>query len=246
MKKTLEMLWEGRCCVDKILVDYSVIFVNEQPVETSANTFKFLSGDIPLRRFRLILTERNGRDVSDDWWDVEIVKNLYPNDLYSNTFSVLAIHDSNYATDIRTHPGNTYDFCVRNRATGESQGWTGDMPDDVRMYLILGLYVTDYVFRKILSHRTTYETTDEVKICSTIGRRIAKQNPGKRVVEITKGLTIVHRHNREGEKRRYEIRTGEFTVRGHYRHYKNGKTVFVQPYRKRIGKMPSDKTYIVG
>ena len=37
---------------------------------------------------------------------------------------------------------------------------------------------------------------------------------------------------------------GVFSVRGHYRHYKNGKTVWIKPYRKGNG-AHNDKTYIL-
>lgn len=38
---------------------------------------------------------------------------------------------------------------------------------------------------------------------------------------------------------------GIFTVRGHYRHYKSGKVVWVSEYKKGTGKMRR-KTYKVG
>jgi hypothetical protein len=38
---------------------------------------------------------------------------------------------------------------------------------------------------------------------------------------------------------------GEFSVRGHYRHYKNGKVVWINPYKKGTGKTKS-KVYRLG
>lgn len=39
---------------------------------------------------------------------------------------------------------------------------------------------------------------------------------------------------------------GEFTVRGHYRHYKSGKVVWIAEYRKGVGKKAKSRTYKMG
>lgn len=39
---------------------------------------------------------------------------------------------------------------------------------------------------------------------------------------------------------------GEFTVRGHYRHYASGKVVWIAEYRKGTGKKKKSKTYKMG
>lgn len=39
---------------------------------------------------------------------------------------------------------------------------------------------------------------------------------------------------------------GEFTVRGHYRHYKNGKVVWIAEYRKGVGQRNKSRTYKIG
>lgn len=39
---------------------------------------------------------------------------------------------------------------------------------------------------------------------------------------------------------------GQFSVRGHYRHYKNGKVVWIDEYRKGVGKKKKNTTYKVG
>ena len=39
---------------------------------------------------------------------------------------------------------------------------------------------------------------------------------------------------------------GQFSVRGHYRHYKSGKVVWVAEYRKGVGKEKKNTTYKVG
>lgn len=57
--------------------------------------------------------------------------------------------------------------------------------------------------------------------------------------------------NRSGKKPRIMVKgshnspSGTFSVRGHYRHYKNGKVVWISEYTKGSGKK-KDKTYKVG
>lgn len=46
-------------------------------------------------------------------------------------------------------------------------------------------------------------------------------------------------------KRKYEKHTESFGVRGHYRTYRSGKTVWVRPYTKGNAEKRSDKEYVV-
>jgi hypothetical protein len=46
-------------------------------------------------------------------------------------------------------------------------------------------------------------------------------------------------------KRKYEKHTESFGVRGHYRQYKSGKTVWVRPYTKGELSKRNDKEYYV-
>lgn len=61
-----------------------------------------------------------------------------------------------------------------------------------------------------------------------------------------KGITYIFSRSKNGPKiQRYGHRaspSAAFSVRGHYRHYKNGKTVWVKPYNKGTG-AKKDKTY---
>ena len=59
-------------------------------------------------------------------------------------------------------------------------------------------------------------------------------------------VTYIFNHSSSGPRlqRRGQHRSpaAAFTVRGHYRHYKNGKTVWIRPYNKGTGSK-KDKTY---
>lgn len=49
----------------------------------------------------------------------------------------------------------------------------------------------------------------------------------------------------EEQRRTYTAPDHAFSVRGHYRHYKSGKVVFVQPYEKNTGKEKDKRNKIV-
>ena len=61
-----------------------------------------------------------------------------------------------------------------------------------------------------------------------------------------KGITYIFKHSSNGpciqRRGRHASPAGAFSVRGHYRHYKNGKTVWIRPYNKGAGSHKS-KTY---
>jgi hypothetical protein len=67
-----------------------------------------------------------------------------------------------------------------------------------------------------------------------------KQRPRKN------GITYLFNHSSSGprlqQRGQHSSPAGMFTVRGHYRHYKNGKTVWIRPYQKGTGGQNS-KTY---
>lgn len=48
-------------------------------------------------------------------------------------------------------------------------------------------------------------------------------------------ITFTHEHE-NAVKRKYTPCENAFSVRGHYRHYKSGKVVYIQPYEKNAGK----------
>jgi hypothetical protein len=60
------------------------------------------------------------------------------------------------------------------------------------------------------------------------------------------GITYIFNHSSSGprlqQRGKHASPAGTFSVRGHYRHYKNGKTVWIRPYKKGTGGH-KDKTY---
>ena len=59
-------------------------------------------------------------------------------------------------------------------------------------------------------------------------------------------VTYLLKHSSSGPRihprGHYSSPAGVFTVRGHYRHYKNGRSVWIKPYKKGTGG-PQNKTY---
>ena len=71
---------------------------------------------------------------------------------------------------------------------------------------------------------------------ATVHKAIGKaaNKPADRVVYLK---PIVYSSSQENPvKRKYTPCENAFSVRGHYRHYKSGKVVYVQPYEKNTGK----------
>lgn len=62
-----------------------------------------------------------------------------------------------------------------------------------------------------------------------------------------KGYTyILRKHNASGHGWHHRSPRGQFSVRGHYRHYKNGKTVWIAEYTKGAGKKRATKYRLKG
>jgi len=78
-------------------------------------------------------------------------------------------------------------------------------------------------------------------------RQDKPKKPGKRKQQTRKnGITYIFKHSSSGprlqQRGQHASPARAFTVRGHYRHYKNGKTVWIRPYNKGTGGH-KDKTY---
>ena len=70
--------------------------------------------------------------------------------------------------------------------------------------------------------------------------------PGKARRQEKSSITYIFKHSSSGprlqRRGQHASPAGAFSVRGHYRHYKNGKTVWIRPYNKGTGGH-KDKTY---
>lgn len=78
------------------------------------------------------------------------------------------------------------------------------------------------------------EKDQETQTAHPMTRRAAANKPADRVVYLK---PIVYSSSKESPvKRKYTPCENVFSVRGHYRHYKSGKVVYVRPYEKNTGK----------
>lgn len=78
------------------------------------------------------------------------------------------------------------------------------------------------------------EKDQETQTAHPRTRRSAANKPADRVVYLK---PIVYSSSQESPaKRKYTPCENAFSVRGHYRHYKSGKVVYVRPYEKNTGK----------
>lgn len=77
-------------------------------------------------------------------------------------------------------------------------------------------------------------------------RQDRPKKPGKARQQRKSGITYIFKHSSSGPRLQprgaHASPAVVFSVRGHYRHYKNGKTVWIRPYSKGNG-AKKDKTY---
>lgn len=78
-------------------------------------------------------------------------------------------------------------------------------------------------------------------------RRPERPNKSKKARQQRKSsVTYLFNHSSSGprlqQRGKHTSPAGVFSVRGHYRHYKNGKTVWIRPYKKGNGSQ-NNKTY---
>ncbi len=97
---------------------------------------------------------------------------------------------------------------------------------------------------------SNYVDVETVQEAEPKEKQVASNHSKLRKKKSSSVCYIVRRKSRErksnGEKRAYTKHAGTFDVRGHYRHYKSGKTVWVNEYEKGTGKKKSEKTYKLG
>lgn len=75
------------------------------------------------------------------------------------------------------------------------------------------------------------------------GKKTPRKTPYNHITYILKSHTS--KQNGSGEKRHYTKSSMQFSVRGHYRHYKSGKVVWISEYQKGSGEQIS-RTYKLG
>ena len=128
----------------------------------------------------------------------------------------------------------------------------GDVKAKMSMILAMDNTVAKCVgkFRALMLFATYYR--EEVQRTRVVERKSVSRKSGgprkggKRMLTVRK-YTVSEEMLSElpAPKRRYERHTDSFGVRGHYRTYKNGNTVWVRPYVKGEQSKREDKEYFV-
>lgn len=90
-------------------------------------------------------------------------------------------------------------------------------------------------------HREEVERTKVVERRVLPGKRHGGKGSGKRMLTVRR-YSLPERLDRP--TRKYEKHTESFGVRGHYRHYKSGKVVWVSPYVKGNGGRSDREFYV--
>lgn len=132
---------------------------------------------------------------------------------------------------------NGFDF----KLLAADEGWLdedGGMSIEKCLLVSKMLTIIVYVSSKMLSSRTSYEAVKDQKSNS-----VKKNNKNNHTL-----TNIIRIGNREikvyGHKNKSYVRkTDSWAVRGHFRHYKSGKTVFIPEYQKGNKKIDNVRTY---
>lgn len=122
---------------------------------------------------------------------------------------------------------------------GADQEWLdvdGGMSIDRCFLVIKMLTIIVYVSSKMLSSETRYET---VKKSNSVRKSHLNNHTPTNIIRIGDREIKIYGHKNES----YTRRTESWTVRGHFRHYKNGKTIFVSEYQKGNKKTSNVRTY---
>jgi hypothetical protein len=97
----------------------------------------------------------------------------------------------------------------------------------------------------VYSVPTVRDNPETRKTQTTNGKAKSKKNKSKAAPNITYILRETNGRLIAAPQGSHASPKGEFSVRGHYRHYKNGKTVWINPYKKGTGNKKS-KVYRLG
>jgi hypothetical protein len=97
----------------------------------------------------------------------------------------------------------------------------------------------------VYSVPTVRDNPETRKTQTTNGKAKSKKNKSKAAPNITYILRETNGRLIAAPQGSHASPKGEFSVRGHYRHYKNGKVVWINPYKKGTGKTKS-KVYRLG
>lgn len=115
-----------------------------------------------------------------------------------------------------------------------------DTQTAINMWAVLMAYIVN--FQPEVVEKEPEESAHEATAKSKT-RRKAANKPANRVIYLN---PITYTTNEKNlSQRKYTAPSCAFSVRGHYRHLKSGKTVYVHPYEKNTGKSKDTRNKIV-
>lgn len=102
-----------------------------------------------------------------------------------------------------------------------------DKESAITIWATVSAYVVNFQPEEIERERSATQPQGK-------NHRSTESKPADRVIHLK---PIVYSSSSESPaKRKYTLCENAFSVRGHYRHYKSGKVVYVRPYEKNTGK----------
>jgi len=130
------------------------------------------------------------------------------------------------------------DFHIERPTDG--QGLSHEMSDEEMKLAAM----KRMVFFDIVQQAALQAKTRIIKLQSDEKRNFdknSKHNPQKKSITLKGGIVFSTEYS---DKRPYNRHVEAWDVKGHYRTYKSGKTVYIKPFRKGAGKV-NDKKYVI-
>lgn len=116
-------------------------------------------------------------------------------------------------------------FVLEARKKGVSEIYR---ENDELIDIIPPMKFMEYIIRESQKRKYEYVIKEEKEIKENTISKKAKKN--KIEYNLLDAIKIYQKN--EGEKRKYEITCESWDIRGHFRHYKSGKVVWIAPYKK--------------
>lgn len=161
-------------------------------------------------------------------------------------FGVDRTEDENILACNRICEGPLFENLAKDKSTTAKEA--AKKLSDFAKYYLATIYIAEsYIMSKQKSRKVKYEEIDDVEfkpVSNVKKRKRNKKREDKPIVidfdDIISGRIL--------RGREHIIRCGKWLVRGHYRHYKSGKIVFIKSFEKGKNRNKGknlDKTYII-
>ena len=100
--------------------------------------------------------------------------------------------------------------------------------NDELIDIIPPMQFMEYIIRESKKRTYEYVIKEEKEVTEHTKNKTVKNN--KKEYNLLDAIKIYQKN--EGEKRKYEITCESWDVRGYFRHYKNGKVIWIAPFKK--------------